>query len=116
MITGARWGPCLLGLRGFKSGERLATEVRAENREKRDFIKMSVGAGVAVSTSYAASYDVFSPLKPQKGKTRQTPSFVRHTGIAAPFLRRDVEGEIIAPMSPENTRTRELRLSGKGPG
>ena len=33
--------------------------------------------------------------------TRQTPSFVRHTGIAAPFLRHDMEGEIIAPMSPE---------------
>ena len=31
----------------------------------------------------------------------QTPSFVRHTGIAAPFLHRDVEVEIIAPMTPD---------------
>jgi 3-isopropylmalate/(R)-2-methylmalate dehydratase small subunit len=29
------------------------------------------------------------------------PQFVRHTGIAAPFLRDDVEGEFIAPLGPE---------------
>jgi 3-isopropylmalate/(R)-2-methylmalate dehydratase small subunit len=29
------------------------------------------------------------------------PQFVRHTGIAAPFLQRDVEGEYIAPVGPE---------------
>jgi 3-isopropylmalate/(R)-2-methylmalate dehydratase small subunit len=29
------------------------------------------------------------------------PQFVRHTGIAAPFMRRDVVGEYIAPVGPE---------------
>jgi 3-isopropylmalate/(R)-2-methylmalate dehydratase small subunit len=29
------------------------------------------------------------------------PQFVRHTGIAAPFMQRDVEGEYIAPVGPE---------------
>ena len=29
------------------------------------------------------------------------PQFVRHTGIAAPFLQPDVEGEFIAPVGPE---------------
>lgn len=29
------------------------------------------------------------------------PQFVRHTGIAAPFMRNDVEGEYIAPLGPE---------------
>jgi len=29
------------------------------------------------------------------------PQFIRHTGIAAPFLQSDVEGEYIAPLGPE---------------
>jgi 3-isopropylmalate/(R)-2-methylmalate dehydratase small subunit len=29
------------------------------------------------------------------------PQFIRHSGIAAPFLRPDVEGELIAPVGPE---------------
>ena len=29
------------------------------------------------------------------------PQFLRHTGIVAPFMRRDVEGEYIAPVGPE---------------
>ena len=32
---------------------------------------------------------------------RTAPQFVRHTGIAAPFMQRDVEGEYIAPVGPE---------------
>ncbi len=32
---------------------------------------------------------------------RARPQFTRHTGIAAPFLRDDFEGELIAPLGPE---------------
>ncbi len=37
--------------------------------KRRDFIKTSVGAGFAVSTPFAASYDLFEPRKSQEART-----------------------------------------------
>jgi 3-isopropylmalate/(R)-2-methylmalate dehydratase large subunit len=37
--------------------------------KRRDFLKASVGAGVAVSTPFAGSSGVFVPLSPQEGRT-----------------------------------------------
>jgi 3-isopropylmalate/(R)-2-methylmalate dehydratase small subunit len=38
------------------------------------------------------------------------PQFIRHTGIAAPFLQPDVEGELIAPLGPELHDLHEVHI------